>query len=122
MAAEYLASTIALEKVDIAALATCMHVASRCMMPFKHTCATVGRELAEHIMRVLTTSRGVVAAAAAVPASPPISRSSNVDGCMGKQVACRASFFFHVTGFLWLGICQALGTTYRIAIVQALEE
>ncbi|KAI8467066.1 MAG: hypothetical protein J3K34DRAFT_431857 [Monoraphidium minutum] len=31
-------------------------------------------------MRVLTTSSGVVAAAAAAPALPPISRSSTVDG------------------------------------------
>lgn len=35
-----------------------------------------GLELAEHIITVFTTSKGVVAAAAAAPAMPPMTRSS----------------------------------------------
>jgi len=41
----------------------------------------VGRCDAEHIIRVLMTSSGVVAAAAAAPALPPIRRSANGEGC-----------------------------------------
>ena len=41
----------------------------------------VGRSEAEHIMRVLITSRGVVEAAAAAPALPPMIKSSAALGC-----------------------------------------
>jgi len=47
------------------------------------TLTNVGRCEAEHIMRVLTTSRGVVVAAAAAPALPPMMRSSRSVGCDG---------------------------------------
>ena len=40
---------------------------------------SVGRVAAEHIMRVLSTSSGVVDAAARAPAVPPMTRSSRRD-------------------------------------------
>lgn len=63
--------------------------------------ASVGRLLAEHIITVFTTSRGVVAAAAAAPAVPPISRSSTTVGCRAKPLHVLGPSSWEWTQALW---------------------